>query len=350
MGLTYRQAGVDIDRGDELVERIKPLARMTRIPEVLADVGGFAGLCAIPAGIVDPILVSGTDGVGTKLKLAFQTGVHNTIGQDLVGMCVNDVLTCGARPLFFLDYFATGRLDIDVAESVVRGIANACKEVGCALIGGETAELPGLYEGKHYDLAGFCVGAVERDRLIDGTRVTPGDVILGLPSSGLHSNGYSLARRVLLDVMGKALDEPLLIDASGHSATVADVLLTPTKLYGKAIAALLASDVEVRAMAHITGGGLPLNLTRAFPPGTAALVDASTWREPAVFDLIRRGGPVAESELRLTFNMGIGFCVVVPPAQSERALALLAAAGEDASIIGHVVAGEGDVRFVGDAP
>jgi phosphoribosylformylglycinamidine cyclo-ligase len=224
MGLTYRQAGVDIDRGDELVERIKPLAKMTRIPEVLADVGGFAGLCAIPTGIVDPILVSGTDGVGTKLKLAFQTGVHDTIGQDLVGMCVNDVLTCGARPLFFLDYFATGRLDIDVAEAVVRGIANACKEVGCALIGGETAELPGMYADGEYDLAGFALGVVGRASIIDGKSVRAGDRVLCLGSSGLHSNGYSLARAVV-ERSSVSLDSA---PAELQGKTLAQALLAPT--------------------------------------------------------------------------------------------------------------------------
>jgi phosphoribosylformylglycinamidine cyclo-ligase len=332
MGLTYRQAGVDIDRGDELVERIKPLARMTRIPEVLADVGGFAGLCAIPAGIVDPILVSGTDGVGTKLKLAFQTGVHNTIGQDLVGMCVNDVLTCGARPLFFLDYFATGRLDIDVAESVVRGIANACKEVGCALIGGETAELPGMYADGEYDLAGFALGVVGRASIIDGKSVRAGDRVLCLGSSGLHSNGYSLARAVV-DRSGASLDSaPPELGGS----TLAQALLAPTRLYARHTAAVLAAGVRVHAMSHITGGGLPGNLPRVLPEGLGAEIEGVA--PPAIFSWIKREGGVEASEMLRTFNCGVGFAIIVHADDENKAREALAQVGEQVACAGTIVA------------
>src|SRR5262245_21255564 len=249
MPITYRQAGVDIDAGDALVDRIARLARPTRIPEVVADVGGFAGLCAVPSGLVDPILVSGTDGVGTKLKVAFATGVHHTVGIDLVAMCVNDVVTVGARPLFFLDYFATGKLDVDVGEAVIAGIAEGCKLAGCALLGGETAELPGMYADGEYDLAGFAVGVAARKALLDGKSCRAGDLVLGVASSGLHSNGYSLARRVLLEHMALGLDQsvPLL------GTTVGRALLTPTRIYARAVQALLAAcPGEVRALSHIT--------------------------------------------------------------------------------------------------
>ncbi len=268
--LTYKRAGVDIDAGDELVERIKPFAKATRIPEVLADVGGFAGLCAVPGGIEEPVLVSGTDGVGTKLKIAFLTGVHDTIGHDLVGMCVNDVVTCGARPLFFLDYFGTGKLDVGVAEKVVAGIAAACKESGCALLGGETAELPGMYAPGEYDLAGFAVGVVAKSKIVDGKAVVDGDVALALPSSGLHSNGYSLARRALLEEAKLALDARPE-ELGGRS--VGEALLAPTRLYARAVQALNEGGVEVRAMSHITGGGLPGNVPRVLPEGLGLRVE-----------------------------------------------------------------------------
>src|SRR4051794_15344516 len=274
--ISYREAGVDIDAGDELVERIKPFAKMTRIPEVLSDVGGFAGLCAVPQGIEDPILVSGTDGVGTKLKVAFLTGVHDTIGQDLVGMCVNDVITTGARPLFFLDYFGTGKLDVAVAEQVVKGIANACREAGCALLGGETAELPGMYAEGEYDLAGFTVGVVARAKIVDGKRVSAGDVAIGLPSSGLHSNGYSLARKVLLEGMAlKMGDRPPALGGK----SVGEALLTPTRLYARHVQALLGAGIDVRAMSHITGGGIPGNVPRVLPDALGLRIDA-TWERP----------------------------------------------------------------------
>jgi phosphoribosylformylglycinamidine cyclo-ligase len=341
MAITYRDAGVDIDAGDELVERIKPLAKMTRIAEVVSDVGGFAGLCRVPEGIDDPVLVSGTDGVGTKLKIAFATGVHDTIGADLVGMCVNDVITCGARPLFFLDYFATGKLELGVAEAVIRGIANACKESGCALLGGETAELPGMYHAGEYDLAGFAVGVVARKKIIDGTRTAAGDVAIAVPSSGLHSNGYSLARKVLLDVMRLGFDDR---PAELGGKSVGEAMLAPTRLYAKAAQAVIGAGVDVHAMSHVTGGGLPGNLPRVLPEGLGVKV-AGAWPRPAIFDLIAKGGPVAEVEMRRTFNLGVGLVVVVPAAEEARAFEALRAVGEAPFVLGHVVALPKETEF-----
>ncbi|MDB5221282.1 MAG: Phosphoribosylformylglycinamidine cyclo-ligase [Myxococcaceae bacterium] len=330
--ISYREAGVDIDAGDELVERIKPFAKMTRIPEVLADVGGFAGLCAVPSGIDEPVLVSGTDGVGTKLKVAFLTGVHDTIGQDLVGMCVNDIITTGARPLFFLDYFGTGKLDVAVAESVVKGIANACKEAGCALLGGETAELPGMYAAGEYDLAGFTVGVVARSKIVDGKRVALGDKLIGLASSGLHSNGYSLARRVLFDAMKLTpSDRPPQLGGM----TVGEALLAPTRLYPRHVQAVLAAGVDVHAMSHITGGGLPGNLPRVLPDHLGARL-TTAWKRPAIIELIGEG--VEEHELRRVFNLGIGFVFVVPADHVARTHEVLQAIGETAIDLGEVVA------------
>jgi phosphoribosylformylglycinamidine cyclo-ligase len=329
--ISYREAGVDIDAGDELVERIKPFAKMTRIPEVLADVGGFAGLCSVPRGIEDPVLVSGTDGVGTKLKVAFLTGVHDTIGQDLVAMCVNDVITTGARPLFFLDYFATGKLEIGVAENVVKGIANACRESGCALLGGETAELPGMYAEGEYDLAGFTVGVVARAKIIDGKKVAEGDKIIGLASSGLHSNGYSLARRVLFDAMKLGIgDRP---DKLGGK-TVGEALLAPTRLYPRHVQAVLSAGVSVHSMSHITGGGLPGNLPRVLPDHLGAKL-AATWKRPGIIELIAER--VEEHELRRVFNLGVGFVFVVPADHAERANEALRALGEEPIDLGEVV-------------
>ncbi len=339
--LTYKNAGVDIDAGDEFVERIKPLARATRIAEVVSDVGGFAGLCRVPADIEEPVLVSGTDGVGTKLKVAFATGVHDTIGFDLVGMCVNDVITCGARPLFFLDYFATGHLDVGVAEKVVAGIAAACKESGCALLGGETAELPGMYAPGEYDLAGFSVGVVARKKLVDGTRVAAGDVALGLPSSGLHSNGYSLARQALLETMGLAYDDRVP-ELGGRS--VGEALLAPTRLYARAVQALVLGAIDVRAMSHVTGGGLPGNLPRVLPEGLGVRVEG-VWARGGVFDLIQRAGAVAESEMRRTFNLGVGFVVIVPAVDVTRAMDTLRGAGEAPFVLGSVVSQAVDRPF-----
>lgn len=340
--ITYKDAGVDIDAGDAAVERIKAGARATNIPGVLSGVGGFGGLFALKDALTtmeDPVLVSGTDGVGTKLLVAIAADRHDTIGQDLVAMCVNDVLTSGARPLFFLDYFATGALSPDHMATVVEGIARACKESGCALIGGETAELPGMYAKGHYDLAGFTVGAVERSRIVDGRRVSVGDSIIGLASSGLHSNGYSLARAVVFDRMKKKPDDVLF-----EKTTVKNALLVPTRLYVKPILELLGS-VDVLAMAHITGGGLPDNLTRSFPPGTAALVDERRWPEPPIFEAIRHGGPVEADEMRRTFNCGVGFCVVVGQQDVGRTLERLRKSGEEPFVIGEVVAGDGEVRY-----
>ncbi|XXX76502.1 phosphoribosylformylglycinamidine cyclo-ligase [Sorangium sp. So ce134] len=341
MSVTYREAGVDIDAGDALVERIKRLAKPTRTPEVLADVGGFAGLCMLPGGLSEPVLVSGTDGVGTKLKVAFATGVHDTVGIDLVAMCVNDVLTVGARPLFFLDYFATGKLDVDVGEAVVRGIAEGCKQAGCALIGGETAELPGMYADGEYDLAGFAVGVVERSRILDGKRIAPGDAVIGVASSGLHSNGFSLARRVLEKEMGLRMSDR--VDELG--ATVGEALLTPTRIYARAITALLAACGDaVRGLSHITGGGLPGNLPRVLPDGLGAQLDLGSYQRPAVFQVLQRGGPVEEAEMRRTFNLGVGLVAVVEKGAADRAIEAFAGSGERAWVLGEVVS-VGDVPF-----
>jgi len=319
--LTYREAGVDIDAGDELVERIKPHVRRTFRPEVLGDIGGFGALFAVPRGYADPVLVSGTDGVGTKLKVAFATGRHDTIGIDLVAMCVNDVAVSGAEPLFFLDYFASGKLDVAVAEAVVRGIAEGCRQAGCALIGGETAELPGMYAEGEYDLAGFAVGIVERGKILDGARVRPGDVVIGVASSGLHSNGYSLARRVL------------------SIETDAEALLTPTRIYVRAMRAALGAG-DVKAFAHITGGGLVENPPRILADGLVMRLDERSWPELPVFAQIAAGG-VARAEMRRTFNCGLGLVAVVAPADADRVRAALEGAGERTFVVGDIAAGEG---------
>jgi len=338
-GLTYREAGVDVAAGDELVARIGPLAARTRIPEVLADVGGFAGLCRVPEGIPEPVLVSGTDGVGTKLKVAFATGRHDTVGIDLVAMCVNDVVTTGARPLFFLDYFGTGALDVGVAEQVVAGIARGCTLAGCALLGGETAELPGLYARGEYDLAGFCVGVVARRALIDGPRlVEAGDVLLGVASSGLHSNGYSLARKALLERAGLRFDERP--EALG-GPSVADVLLEPTRIYAGSLAAAVSTGA-VRGICHVTGGGVPGNLPRILPEALGAVVHLDALPRPPVFDLIQEAGEVSEAEMRHAFNLGIGLVVAVAPEAAAEVATALADAGETVAPIGRVVSGPGD--------
>jgi len=349
MAVTYKQSGVDIDAGDALVERIKPLARATRIPEVLADVGGFAGLCGLPADIEEPVLVSGTDGVGTKLKVAFATGIHDTIGIDLVAMCVNDIVTTGARPLFFLDYFATGRLDVSVGEAVVRGIAEGCKQAGCALLGGETAELPGMYADGEYDLAGFAVGVVGRKRILDGKGCQAGDVLIALPSSGLHSNGYSLARRVFEGSMKLGMGDR--VEELG--TTVGEALLVPTRIYARAVQALLAGDDHgVRGLVHVTGGGLPGNLPRIFPDGIGACIDQASWEPPAIFRVLQQGGPVEEKEMRRVFNLGVGLVAIVAKEAADRALERLRAQGEKPWVLGELetVAPETDfedrVRFV----
>lgn len=341
MSLTYRDAGVDIDAGNALVAKIGPLAAATRRPGVLSGLGGFGGLFGLrEAGYQDPVLVSGTDGVGTKLKLAFATGRHDTIGIDLVAMCANDVVTLGAEPLFFLDYFGTGRLETGVAAEVVAGIAEGCKRAGCALLGGETAELPGMYADGEYDLAGFVVGAVERDAMIDPSRVRSGDVVLGLASSGLHSNGYSLARMALLERGRQALEGAL-----------ADALLEPTKMYVKPVLAALAEHgLAIHGLAHITGGGLLENVPRAIPDHLVADIDYQAWPRPELFGSIAAAG-VEEAEMRRTFNLGIGMAVVVDAASAEAVSQTFEAAGETVFSIGTVRAVEpgNDAVAIGSA-
>ena len=332
MAITYKDAGVDIDAGNALVDRIKPLAKATTRPEVLGGIGGFAALCRLPTGYQEPILVSGTDGVGTKLKTAFAANRHDTIGVDLVAMCVNDVLVTGAEPLFFLDYFATGALDVETAAKVIEGIAEGCRQSGCALVGGETAELPGLYHGKDYDLAGFCVGVVEKREIRPRRDLVAGDVVIGLPSAGLHSNGHSLARKVVFETLGLALDaRPEVLGG----ASVADEMLRPTVIYASAFKAMRDAGVPWKAAAHITGGGLVENPPRIFADDTLAVeLDPRTWETPAILKLIASAG-VADDEMRRTFNMGIGMTIVVPAADAERTVALLAA--QQARVIGQLV-------------
>jgi len=330
MALTYKDAGVDIDAGNALVERIKPLAKATTRPEVLGGIGGFSALCRIPQGYKEPILVSGTDGVGTKLKTAFAANRHDTIGIDLVAMCVNDVLVTGAEPLFFLDYFATGALDVDTAASVIGGIAEGCRQAGCALVGGETAELPGLYHGKDYDLAGFCVGVVEREAIRPRRDLVAGDVVIGLPSAGLHSNGHSLARKVVLEQLALALDaRPEILGGT----SVADELLRPTIIYADAFKRI--AEVPWKAAAHITGGGLIENPPRVFADDSLAItLDETTWDVPPIMRLIASAG-VAPDEMRRTFNMGLGMVIVVPQDAAARTVELLAASR--ARVVGTVV-------------
>ncbi|SEO67368.1 phosphoribosylformylglycinamidine cyclo-ligase [Aquisalimonas asiatica] len=338
-GLTYRDAGVDIDAGNSLVDRIRPAVARTQRPEVLGGLGGFGGLFALPTDRYrQPVLVSGTDGVGTKLKLAIETGRHDGIGVDLVAMCANDILVSGAEPLFFLDYYATGRLDVDVAAAVVEGIARGCEQAGAALVGGETAEMPGMYAEGHYDLAGFCVGIVERDAIVDGSRVQPGDALIALGSSGPHSNGYSLVRRVI-EHSGASLDE----DLDGQPLGAA--LMAPTRIYARAIRALMA-EVDIHAMSHITGGGLPENLPRTLPEGCGAVIDTSSWVWPPVFRWLQTRGNIADAEMYRTFNCGVGMVICVPEAACDTALASLRGQGETAWRIGHVEADAASgVRF-----
>lgn len=341
MGLTYKDAGVDIEAGDALVERIKPFAARTLRPEVVAGVGGFGGLFAIPPGKYrEPVLVSGTDGVGTKLKVAIAAGKHDTVGIDLVAMSVNDILTSGAEPLFFLDYIATGRLDVDQAAEVVKGIAEGCARAGCTLLGGETAEHPGAH-GSEYDLAGFCVGIVERSRILTGASIRPGDVVLGLASTGVHSNGYSLVRRILSDARVSLDARP----AELGGRTVAEVLLEPTRIYVKDVLALLAA-VEVKGLAHITGSGLPGNVPRCLPEGTRAVLETRRWPRPPVFDWLQRLGGVSNEEMDSTFNMGLGMVAMVSPAAVAEALALLATRGVPAWEVGRIEASTGEPTAV----
>ncbi|WP_144821525.1 phosphoribosylformylglycinamidine cyclo-ligase [Marinobacter piscensis] len=326
--LTYRDAGVDIDAGNELVSRIKETAARTRRPEVLGGLGGFGAMVAIPAGYEEPVLVSGTDGVGTKLRLAMQLDKHDSIGIDLVAMCVNDLIVGGAEPLFFLDYYATGKLNVDIAANVVAGIGQGCEQAGCSLVGGETAEMPGMYEGDDYDLAGFCVGIAERSRIIDGSNAQAGDVILALESSGPHSNGYSLIRKIL-EVSNADLNQ-----ACGDT-TLADALMAPTRIYVKNLLQLMR-EVDVSALSHITGGGLPENIPRVLPQGLIATIDTQSWELPPVFQWLQEAGGVASEEMYRTFNCGIGMVVCVPENQKDLALDTLRALGEKAWQVGEI--------------
>jgi phosphoribosylformylglycinamidine cyclo-ligase len=334
--LTYKDAGVDIDAGDALVERIKPLARRTMRDGVLAGIGGFGALFEVPKRYREPVLVSGTDGVGTKLRLAFALDRHDTVGIDLVAMSVNDILVQGAEPLFFLDYFACGRLDVDIAARVVGGIAAGCEQAGCALIGGETAEMPDMYPDGEYDLAGFAVGVVEKSAAIDGRSIRPGDAVIGLASSGPHSNGYSLVRRVIERAHGSlasaAMDAPF-----GAGGSFADAVMAPTRIYVKPVLALLEA-LPVKGIAHITGGGLVENVPRVLPAACQAVLHRSAWATPPVFDWLRREGGIADAEMHRVFNCGIGMVVIVDPAHADDAISRLAAAGERASRIGEIVA------------
>ena len=342
MGTSYEDAGVSISAGEEAVERIKEKVRSTFRPEVIGDIGGFGGLFAFAQHrYTHPVLVSSTDGVGTKALVAQATGRFDTIGVDLVAMCVDDIVCQGAEPLFFLDYIAVGKLDPDHIEQLVEGVAHGCRQAGCALIGGEMAEHPGAMEPGEFDLVGFAVGVVERDRLITGEHVAAGDVLIGLPSPGLRSNGYSLARKVLLEDAGLPLDGPAY---EGSAHTLADELLTPSVVYAPAIAALLRV-VDVRSIAHITGGGLPGNLVRVLPEGTDAVVDTSAWEPPRIFGEIQRLGQVSDDEMRRVFNLGIGMVVVVAPDEAHRTLDVLRTEGHRAVEIGEVVPGSGQVRF-----
>ncbi|ANB17872.1 Phosphoribosylformylglycinamidine cyclo-ligase [Dokdonella koreensis DS-123] len=334
--LTYRAAGVDIDAGNAVVERIKPLVKRTFRPEVMAGLGGFGALFELGARYRDPVLVSGTDGVGTKLKLAQTLGRHDTIGIDLVGMCVNDVLVQGAEPLFFLDYFATGKLDVDTTVSVIGGIAKGCELAGCALVGGETAEMPDMYPPGEYDLAGFCVGAVEKIALIDGSRIQAGDAIVGVLSSGPHSNGYSLIRRI-----AERAGNPFDLDLDG--TTLADALMAPTTIYVKPVLKLMQQQA-VHGMAHITGGGLQENIIRVVPGGLGVALESSAWKLPPVFDWLQREGKVERAEMWRTFNCGIGYTLIVPRAQAGATVDALETLGLQAATIGEIVAASGDER------
>jgi phosphoribosylformylglycinamidine cyclo-ligase len=340
--MDYKQAGVDIEAGNEVVRRIRALARGTFTPGVLSEIGSFGGLFRLDsARIEDPVLVSSADGVGTKLRIAFLSGIHRTIGIDLVNHCVNDILVQGAEPLFFFDYLATGRLDPDTAVQVVEGLSAACRQNGCALLGGETAEMPGFYADGEYDVAGFIVGAVARKRLIDGHAIRAGDALIGLPSSGLHTNGYSLARRIVFDIAGLRVDSE--VPELGRSVGAA--LLEPHRSYLPVIRTLLSGGM-IKGMAHITGGGITDNLPRILPDGTAAVIDRSTWRVPEIFDWLQRTGSVPDDDMLRTFNMGIGLIIACDDDDADRLLDDLAAAGEaDAVRIGRVVAGSKNVQY-----
>jgi phosphoribosylformylglycinamidine cyclo-ligase len=338
--MDYKQSGVDIEAGNEVVRRIRSLARDTFTRGVLSDIGSFGGLFRLDAtGVADPVLVASADGVGTKLRVAFVAGVHDTVGRDLVNHCVNDILVQGAQPLFFLDYLATGRLQPDAAVQIVKGLAAACRENGCALLGGETAEMPGFYADGEYDLAGFIVGVVARDRLIDGKGIVAGDVLIGIPSSGLHTNGYSLARRIVFEEAKLRVDSR--VPELGR--TIGEMLLEPHRSYLPLIGPLLSSGL-IKGMAHITGGGITDNLPRILPDGTSALIDRSSWRVPPIFQWLQRTGHVPDDDMMRTFNMGIGLIVACENASADRLVERL---GPGAARIGRIESGEDDVRYIG---
>jgi len=340
--MDYRSAGVDIDAGNETVRRIRALAKGTFTPEVLSDIGSFGGLFRLPGGGSQPVLVASADGVGTKLKLAFMSGRHNTVGQDLVNHCVNDILVQGARPLFFLDYLATGRLAPAVAEQIVSGMATACRENGCALLGGETAEMPGFYADGEYDLAGFIVGLVDQGRIVDGHTLVPGDILIGIPSTGLHTNGYSLARRIAFDVMGLTFDSEL--DELG--TTIGEALLVPHRSYLRTLQPLLDRQL-VKGLAHITGGGITENLPRIFPDGLGAAISKDAWEVPPIFRVLQRGGGVSDDEMLRAFNMGIGMIVACDSRYQSEVLAMLqTGGGAGSTVIGTMVSGSKTVEYL----
>lgn len=336
--LSYKDAGVDIDAGNALVDRIKGAVKRTTRPEVMGGLGGFGALCQIPAGYKEPVLVSGTDGVGTKLRLAMDLKRHDGVGIDLVAMCVNDLVVQGAEPLFFLDYYATGKLDVDTASRVVAGIAEGCVQSGCALVGGETAEMPGMYHGEDYDIAGFCVGVVEKADIIDGSKVQPGDQLIALASSGPHSNGFSLIRKVL-EVSGQTPDTLL------EGKSLADHLLEPTRIYVKNLLSLFKTT-PVHALCHVTGGGFWENIPRVLPDNTKAVIDGKSWQWPAIFNWLQQQGNISRYEMYRTFNCGVGMIVVVPAAQLSSALTQLQQAGEVAWHLGEIQAATADEQLV----
>tara|TARA_R110002167_G_scaffold44935_2_gene135029 strand:- start:440 stop:1507 length:1068 start_codon:yes stop_codon:yes gene_type:complete len=331
--LSYKDAGVDIDAGNALVERIKGVAKRTRRPEVLAGLGGFGALFELPKGYKEPVLISGTDGVGTKLRLALNLNKHNTIGIDLVAMCVNDLIVAGAEPLFFLDYYATGKLNVDVAADVVEGIGSGCEMAGCSLVGGETAEMPGMYEGEDYDLAGFCVGIAEKSKLIDGSKVDKTDILIGLASSGPHSNGYSLIRKII-EVSGSSLDEKL------GETDLASALMAPTRIYVKPLLELIR-NTDVHALSHITGGGLLENIPRVLPEDCKAVIDINSWELPDIFKWLQKEGNVTQTEMYRTFNCGVGMVIAVPAASADSAIKMLNNLGENAWKVGYIAARNG---------
>ncbi|MBV7300876.1 phosphoribosylformylglycinamidine cyclo-ligase [Enterovibrio paralichthyis] len=326
--LSYKDAGVDIDAGNALVDRIKGVVKRTRRPEVMGGIGGFGALCELPTKYKQPVLVSGTDGVGTKLRLAMDLKKHDTIGIDLVAMCVNDLIVQGAEPLFFLDYYATGKLDVDTAAAVVTGIGEGCMQAGCSLIGGETAEMPGMYHGEDYDVAGFCVGVVEKEEVIDGSKVAPGDAIIAVASSGPHSNGYSLVRKII-EVSGADVNAEL------EGKTLAEHLLEPTRIYVKPVLKMLES-CEVHAISHITGGGFWENIPRVLPENTKAVIDGNSWEWPAIFNWLQESGNVTEHEMYRTFNCGVGLVIALPAEQAQQAIDILNQEGENAWLIGSI--------------